>query len=170
MQPHDDVGKLRGWPIVFALAHVWFLLGNVAGLGEAAAQRFGAPSPLYDFPEARIKTLQLIGTYNILGRLCFLAVGIYLLELLLRRDKRWPKYYVRYGIVFLVFEATLHFQYFLWNAPVVDANFISFWSQPVAYAALMVGLLVYISRSRRVRATFMREGSLIDSCAMNAIA
>jgi hypothetical protein len=95
IQPHNNFGKRRGWRVVFVLAHLWFMLANAYGLVGAAMNRRGATSPLWGFSESRIRTIQLVSTLEVIGRLGYIAVGIHLLGLFTRRDERAARYYVR---------------------------------------------------------------------------
>jgi hypothetical protein len=156
-QPHNDSGKHRAGRIVFALSHVWFILVNAYGAVDAAQRRNGAASPLWGFSESMIRTTQLTSTLEVIGRLGFIAVGIYLLGLFMRRDERAPRYYVRYGVTFLVFEAIVRSQYFWWEPRVIDSYFITFWSKTILYAALIVAALVYVSRHGPTRRTLVQE-------------
>ena len=143
----DDAEGHRAWRIVFGLAHVWFLLVNVAALVSAAMNRREAGEGLWGAARVDKFSIQLMGTIEVLGRLTFIVVGVPLLAMLARRERRAVPCYVAYGVAFLVFEGSLRAQYLL----------TGFWSGTLFYAALIVVGLVFLARSPQMRAALVRE-------------
>ncbi|HEY2956280.1 MAG TPA: hypothetical protein VGK89_13665 [Candidatus Eisenbacteria bacterium] len=138
-QPHP-VPSHRGKRVAFTAALVAFLLRNISALMSSAVRRSVVDHPMWGY--SPLKVIQLMETYEMLGRLCALAAGIHLLVRLKRSDQRWPGLCVRYGVAYLVFEATLYSQYFFWGAPVVDRVFLAEWARAIAGAALIVGAVL----------------------------
>jgi hypothetical protein len=156
MQLQADAGKPRGWLVVLGLAYVWFLLVNLYKIVDAGQRRTGVFSPLYGFSQATAMRLHVIDTADVIGRLCFIAVGFYLLALFVRRDRRVPRYFLGYGVAFLVFEAVMRAQYLAWLTSALEADVVSFWSNTAVCAALIIAWLVLLTRSRKVRPAFAR--------------
>lgn len=156
----------RAWiRIVFVLVHVAFVITNVSALVSAVWQRTHLEPVLfrgalvYDWrmSSEQIYAVLFMDTWGTFGRVSLLAVGIYLAALIARGDKRVPKYYVWYGAAILAFEVVLNqAQLQLWDIPRGTTNGSNTWHMAV-YAAAMVGWVVYVTCSRKVRETFVHE-------------
>lgn len=156
--PSDTDGDTRrGWRIVFVLAHVAFMIMNVLALVSTVGQRTVVEPIYWRVSSEAIEGIVFMDTWGTFGRLGLLAAGIYLAALMARGDKRVPRYYVWYGVACLVFEAVLNrAQLQQWGVPRGTTR-AWYASHVLAYAAAMVGWVVYVSRSKKVRATFVSE-------------
>jgi len=143
----DAAGRHRAWRIVFGLAHVGFLLVNGAALVSAAMNRRETGEGLWGAARVDAFSIQFMSSIEVLGRLAFIVVGVYLLAMLARRERRAVPCYVGYGVAFLVFEGILRAQYIL----------TGFWFETLAYAALIVAGLVFLAGSPQMRAALTRE-------------
>lgn len=165
MPTHDDADARRSWRLVFVLVHAAFAVMSASALVTAIWQRTHVKPTLfqgglvYDWglSNEQVPGVQFMDGWGTLGRLSLLAAGIYLAALIARGDKRVLKYYALYGVAMIAVEAVVNmYQIELWDMP---RGTPSTWyaSHMAAYAAAMVGWVVYLYLSRRARATFVHE-------------
>jgi hypothetical protein len=157
MPAHLDVDPRRGWRIAFVLVHVAFMFMNVAALVSTLGQRTLTYATNWGVPAEQFEAIVTTDAWGTFGRLSLLAVGIYLAALIAHGDERVPRYYVAYGVALVAFEVLLNgAQIQLWGVP-RGMTWISYASRVAVYVAALIGWVLYVSRSAKVRATFVHE-------------
>lgn len=155
MPEHDNVDARLGWRVAFIGVHVAFMIKSASALVSDVRQRTLTYAVDWEVSSERYQGIMLMDRWGTFGRLSLLAAGVYLAALMARGDQRAPRYYVRYAVVFLVFEWLLGLaQLGLWGIP-RGTSWASYGMQMAVYAAALVTWAAYVWRSRTMRATFV---------------
>lgn len=146
----------RAWRAAFLLVHVAFMILSVAGLMSIAKQRALTYAVRWGLSFEQFDQLMLVDRWGTFARLCLLAAGVYLAALIVRSDHRVPRYYRWYGGALVVFGFLLNLALLeLWEIPQGTPRG-PYLSQMAVYAAALLGWVVYVWRSRKVRTVFAR--------------
>jgi hypothetical protein len=160
VQAHPDAGRHRWWLIPLALAHVALVLVNNAALNDGS-HRLSAVDHKIWFERTDTYGLSVhVEKWVSIARLCSIAMSIYLLFLLVRRDRRWPRLFVGCGVAYLVVEAALLGWYFFWGLD-TDPTFEFHWKRALGCASLIAAAVAFVARSSFMRAMFEREPLVI---------
>jgi hypothetical protein len=171
MPIEGHIDARRGWRTVLVLVHVAFMAMNVSALVSTVWQRThlelirfrGGLVHDWRMTSDQIYAVAFMDMWGTFGRLSLLAVGIYLTALIARGDRRVPRYYIGYGVALVAFDAILRrTQVELWDIPRGTAH-ASDVPYLAAHAAAMAGWVVYLSRSKRVRATFVHDPGAVGA-------
>ena len=165
MAPHKNVEAGRGWRVVLLLVHLVSMLVVAWALWTTVYQRthvkpsYFRGALVYDWgvePEQYFE-IMFMDQWGTFGQLSLLAVGILMTPLIVRGDKRVPRYYLWYGVALLAFEAVLgRTQHQLWDVArgTTETTYASYVTM---CAAAMAAWAVCVSRSSRVRAAFVQD-------------
>ena len=154
MEAHPNAWSRRGWLTLLALAHVVLLLMSIAALPGSNHRLSVVEHPIWGERNDTCLSSVNVETCVSIVRLCAIALGMYLVLLLVRGDRRWPGLFVGYGVACLVIEAALPGWYFFWGW---DSEFDFPWWRTLGGASVIAAALLYVARSGRLRATFDRE-------------
>lgn len=143
----------RGKRILFALVHAAFMILNVAALVATAAERAITYPIHWEVSTQRLQAILAMDTWGTFGRLTLLAMGIYLMALIVRGDQRVPRFYWWYGLLFLVFEGVYELaELGLWVFP-HGTSYVSYGIRVASYSALIVWV-AKVRRSSKAREIF----------------